>query len=83
MLPFLKLKKQTGGVIVENRTPEHESDDKDDFELDSLALEECAKDLIQAIERKDSKAAASAIKAAFEILDSQPHEEGPHLNESE
>lgn len=29
----------------------------------------------------DVKGVAEAIKSAFEILDSQPHEEGEHTNE--
>lgn len=46
-------------------------------------LEACADDIIRAINSKDSKMLAEAIKAAFEICDSEPHEEGPHTNESE
>lgn len=46
-------------------------------------LEACAHDLIGAIQASDAKRVAEAIKSMFEIADSQPHEEGPHIEESE
>jgi hypothetical protein len=42
-----------------------------------------ADDLISAVHMKDSKAVADALKAAFEICDSMPHEEGQHLDMDE
>lgn len=75
MLPFLKPKPQTG-VIVKNREPdEKEGEERKDNE----ALEACAQDLITAIHAHDVKAAAEALKAAFEVADSEPHVEGPHI----
>jgi hypothetical protein len=44
-------------------------------------LEMCADDLKHALKAGDSKAIAAALRAAFELLDSEPHVEGPHTNE--
>jgi len=41
-------------------------------------VKEAAKELIAAVHAKDESAVAMALKNAFEILDSMPHEEGPH-----
>lgn len=35
----------------------------------------CAQDLINAVHAKDTKATAEALQSAFEILESQPHDE--------
>lgn len=80
MLPYLKKAKesQTSGLIVQQRTPDETSEPKD-----TTGIEACADELIRAVHSKDSKAVASALKDAFDILDSMPHEEGEHLNESD
>lgn len=74
MLPFLQPKKMTS-VIVETRKPNGnvESRDEEDHPLMSAA-----EDLIRAVHGKDAKAVAHALQSAFEIADSQPHEEGQH-----
>jgi len=74
----LKRKNETTspGVIVQNRTP-----DKPDENQDDTGIHACAQDLLSAIESKDVKGIADALKAAFEIADSAPHKEGPHTNE--
>lgn len=72
-LPFLKDKKPQAGVIVEHRS---ESDSKENHGLAAAAME-----LLKAIESKDAKGIAMALRCAFELLDSEPHEEGPHLDE--
>jgi hypothetical protein len=46
-------------------------------------MEAVAHDLVRAIHARDAKAVAEALKAAFEIADREPHEEGPHTNEKE
>jgi len=74
MLPFLK-KAPSAGVIVTTRQPDEQKDSEDH------GLRQCAKELIDAVHTKDEAAVARAIRAAFEILDSEPHEEGPHTNE--
>lgn len=54
-----------------------------DHEVDFDVLESAAQDLLDAIEKKDTKALAIALRAAFELCDSEPHEEGPHLEDGE
>lgn len=72
MLPFLKLAKEAS-----ISTPEViERDHDEDYDYDML--ESAAEDLIQAVHSKNVKSVAEALRAAFEICDAQPHEEGPH-----
>lgn len=71
MLPFLKHDKDAGTTTL----PESVKRDHDeDYDM----LESAAEDLMSAVHSKDIKGIASALRAAFEICDSQPHEEGPH-----
>lgn len=76
MLPFLKKKQQTG-VIVKTRQPD-EKPEQEENEQEDQGLMVCAQDLIDAIAAQDVKAVASALRAAFQIADSEPHEEGEH-----
>ena len=74
MLPFHKLNKDAsaaGPVEKVERKPDEES------EYDPLHA--AADDLIEAVHSKNTKNVAMAIRAAFELLDSEPHEEGPHV----
>ena len=81
MLPFLNKHKQSvSGLIIERRKPDETPDQDESSEGDDI-LEAAASDILNAIEQKDSKHLALALRAAFQILDSEPHEEGPHLNE--
>jgi len=75
LLPFLQKKRQDTGLIIQERQPDTEEKDNDSDEL-----EEIAKDLISAIERKDHRAVADALHAAFTVADSEPHEEGEHVS---
>lgn len=79
MLPFLK-PQRSPGVIVSQRKQDGSKEEQslDSSSDDGLML--CAHDLISAVHAKDSKAVAAALKAAFQICDAQPHEEGEHLN---
>lgn len=79
MLPFLKKKPQVAGIITKVREPD--SDKPQDSEEDQ-GLRACARDLIDAVHSQDEGRVASAIRAAFAICDSEPHEEGEHTNES-
>jgi hypothetical protein len=76
LLPFLSKKRQNAGVIVQERAPDEKPEENQE---DNSGIEACAKDLIDAVHAQNIKGAADAIKAAFEILDSQPHEEGEHI----
>lgn len=44
-------------------------------------LEMIAQELIEAIHARNQKEVAESLRAAFECLDSEPHEEGPHTEE--
>lgn len=78
MLPFLKRKDgHVSGITIKTRTPDQPAESIDENDP-SAAHEACAKDLLRAIEMKDIKGIASALYDAFSIMDSEPHEEGPH-----
>lgn len=84
-LPFLR-RKQTGiaGPLTEYRKPDPEGEGHHDKEdNDNEGLHACARDIISCIESKDEAGLAAALKSAFELCDSEPHEEGPHTNEQE
>lgn len=75
MLPFMKRTQDAaaaGPVTKIERKPDEGSEPEYD------ALESAAEDLRTGIEKKDSKMIAAALRAAFQMLDSEPHEEGPH-----
>lgn len=74
MLPFLKDKKEAS-VSAPPSTITRESDDESDS-FDSLEV--AAQDLCDAIHSRNYKAVAEALRAAFELCESEPHEEGPH-----
>jgi hypothetical protein len=77
MLPFQK--KQEASVVMPSesirRTPDHEE------EYDHV--EAAAEDLYHAVKSGHIKGIAEALRAAFDILDSEPHHEGPHIGENE
>lgn len=75
MLPFLK-KAQEGSASMPVEHVKRESDEESESDYDML--DSAAEDLIQAVHSKDVKAVSSALKAAYEMCESQPHEEGPH-----
>lgn len=78
-LPFLR-PKAVGAVITTVRKPDGQSEIEQP-EDDSAGLNAAAADLIRAVHAKDEAAVAAAMRAAFEIMESQPHEEGPHIDE--
>jgi len=81
MLPFLAPKKQAGVIMAkrvgEKTEPMHEEGEHEP------GLMAAAEDLISAVHAKDAKAVADAFKAAFEVCESYPHEEGPHIGEDD
>lgn len=74
MLPFLKYNKEAS-VSIPQESIKREPDDGAEYDM----LESAAEDLMHAVASKDVKAIAAALKAAFEICDAQPHEEGEHI----
>lgn len=75
MLPFLK-PKTVAGLIISTRKPDGSKTEEHSEDNEDEGLDACASDLIKAIHAKDIKAVSSALKAAFELVDSEPHEEG-------
>lgn len=73
-LPFLRHKHEAS-VAATPEVVKRESDHEEEYD----SLESAADDLISAVHAKDSKGVASAMRAAFEIMDSEPHEEGEHV----
>jgi hypothetical protein len=65
MLPFLKPKAQTG-VIIKERAPDAQ-DEHNDSDGD-YSLEDCAKDLLHAVESKDIKRIAEEIRNIYLFL---------------
>jgi hypothetical protein len=66
-LPFMQDQK------IADVTTEHRMGDDEDPGLMS-----CADELLTAVESKDIKGIARAMRSAFTLLESEPHEEGPH-----
>lgn len=82
MLPFLQPKKiatlmvsRRGkpGVAAKNEVVPGDGENP--------GLISAAEDLMSAIEQKSRVDIARALRAAFEICDAEPHNEGPHTNE--
>jgi len=59
-----------------------ESDDKEQEDRDA-PMHAAAEDMIRAIQSGDSRALARALKDAFDILESAPHEEYQESEEDE
>lgn len=77
MLPFLKPKNQSvAGLIIKNRAPDEKQEEQDDS---SASIHSCAEAIMQAINSKDIKGLAEALRDAFTILDAEPHVEGEHI----
>lgn len=64
-LPFLEEKSKNNGGATEIMGPDP-------------GMEAAAQDLLSAIKADDAKAVAAALRNAFELADSEPHEEGSH-----
>lgn len=77
MLPFLRKQRQVAGISTEYRKP----DESKEREMDGLEL--AADDMLRAIATSDKKALAAALRAAFQILELEPHLEGPHEDTEE
>lgn len=75
-LPFLKRMKNRDATPIVYRKPDEKQDVAPEDDMNVVA-----KDVISAIGSGDHKALAQALRAAFTILDAEPHEEGPHINE--
>lgn len=73
----MKKKPQVGVIVTTRPADESKQAEHED------PIEYCAEDLMKAVHANDKKGVAKALRDAFEILDAEPHQEGPHTNESE
>lgn len=80
ILPFLKKRPANAGLVIAQRAPDKSNTENQDDS--SPAIEACVEDLITAIHSKDVKAAKEALMTVFEYMESEPHYEGDHTNES-
>lgn len=67
-------RKKLLSAVLGPRKVEHEA-----AEEAPHALETIMQELIECIHSHDVKGASDAFKAAFELCEEMPHEEGPHL----
>jgi len=76
MLPFLKAQRKDGGIATVYR----KSDEKPEPSemTDDSGLEAVAEDLLRGVHSHDKKLIVASLKAMFEIMESEPHHEGPH-----
>lgn len=83
MLPFLKRDYKTQGIMIEDRKPDEKEQVKEETDSENdesdQDLKACAMDLIKAVHARDAKGVAEALRAAFQVADAEPHEEGPHV----
>lgn len=76
MIPFMKKKEVSVSMPVEHimRDSDHEEEMDEHDEL----MEAIAHELMEALQKKNVKDVVMALRAAFQILDSEPHVEGEH-----
>lgn len=80
-LPFLR-KRQMAGLIVERMKSSKEKSSEEGVGADQGdSLKETAKELIDAIHMNEVDKVAQLLRDAFVILESEPHVEGPHIEE--
>ena len=77
-LPFLKPEKMAS-IIVANRKKDGSIQTSHEQGEQKPELMSAAEDLIRAVHAKEASKVASALKAAFDLCDAEPHEEGEHV----
>jgi len=73
-----KQMKQTGIIMAVRKAEGGFADADEPKESENYGLEHCAKSILAAIDAKDASQLAKALKDAFDVLESQPHEEAEH-----
>lgn len=78
---FLKKTKESGisGIIMKHRKPDESAEQPEE----NQALKSAARDILDAVESRDVDRLESAIRAAFQICDSEDHVEGEHIEEEQ
>jgi hypothetical protein len=87
-MPQFKPKEIVGAIIakkkgapVEEMEEEMPMEGEEDMMDDMDGERQCAMELIDAVKAGDPDAVIGALRSAFAIFDSEPHEEGEHLDE--
>lgn len=75
----MKKKNAQTGVIVQDLSPKSPNPEENQEDSSNEDLEICAMDIMSAIAKRDVKALASALQAAFEIMESKPHDENEEI----
>ena len=73
---MLKVTKLSDSISLSGLKPE--SDSKESLHDKMLGL--CANELISAVHAKDAKKVIESLRAAFQMLDAEPHIEGEHVD---
>lgn len=76
MLPFMKHSKEAS-VAVNTESVKRKPDEEPEYD----PIHSAAEDLHSALKSGDIPAIAEALRSAFIILDSEPHHEGPYIEE--
>jgi hypothetical protein len=79
-LPVYLKQQKEASVSVPSETITRKPDEGSEQSYD--ALESAGQDLIDAVKSGDAKLVAAALRSAFQICDLEPHEEGPHTEET-
>ncbi len=84
MLPWLKNKqvRQSGIMSTVRKADGGFTDAEPTQDQGNPGLEQCARSIMAAIDSKDVGQLAQALQDAFDVLESQPHEEGPEPQET-
>jgi hypothetical protein len=77
MLPFLKRNHEASSDASASEPIKRKPDEDKEHDGLETAMEELAGHLAA----KNFKAAAECFRAAMQLCDAEPHEEGPHTNE--
>jgi len=77
MIPFLKRNKEASVSAPVDTIKRDPDEDKQEEDVDGLEV--AAQDILSAIKSNNAKDLAVAIKAAFELCDSEPHVEGEQI----
>lgn len=75
MLPFLKKNREAAASAPPDSIRREPDDGADAYD----SLHSAAEDLLKAVEAKNVKGIAEALRAAFELCESEPHEEEEHI----
>jgi len=81
LLPFSKKDQSISGALMQKRHPDQKPQENQDDS--SAGIEACAQEIIDAVEAKDAKRVAEALKDAFELLDNDDEAPEPHSYDSQ